>query len=949
MSLAHTAEFDVHEPGGSGSVTVDFSAFEHQKENIQPQPRGRSASALALLYGPATSDGDTNTALQPSRPLAASQTSAPGLRLSAHLQAENARYLAEMAATDPHESDDPLDVHFRYVQWLTEVFPQATGHQAVIRVVERPLREFRDHERYRNDARYLRMWLWYTGLINEGQEAVFQFLVANGIGDSLAALYEEYARVLEARGGMRKADEVFRLGVARKAQPLARLERRYDEFQRRVMAQTRRDVDSGLLGGAGSSGGGGQQHAMAGDENHAPGRTMLGNKRSGSSARSAAANTLRPAQRGLPSQAGAGANAPTSSRPNARISVFADPSGAASAAAAAAAVEATRPGDAAAWPDIGTDEARRKENLRAATGWRGQTLAQRPQHARAPPAAAAAERFTVFSDHADGEARAAQDSLQGSLQGSTQGAAPPGVLGQRGAEGARASAGAGSGASASALLHSFDTAPAAAQAAAARPREKPRERLVMPDAILFPAAADGRPQCVEEARARLPRYAFDYDAWVRQQQYQRQQPQQQQQRELQQKARPLASIRLDDDDDSRGSAGAGFRRAKRKSMAASSPTINTREAQQGMLGIWGASLGSSDSDSDSESLAGGPSAPHAGSPERPAAPDDYQFTMGPVTPHVVPAATPRLPLPLRASQSAAAAADENDAPTAVLDSIRSARRQQRRMGCGAAPTPLTARAQPPHVPRSLGPIDEASSGEDEDEDGGGADRRQPLGSAARLHVFRDGPGDAAPQTRLPSPLFGARSPASLSRRFDMAYDAHEAGPGGRTPGHTTRTGFSASGAEFSALSGFTGLSTIGGPSSVAGASAGHHASRPGAAGGSAASPGYGHAGAPLTPMRKRLSLAARDLRTITPRFPKQMGGGRASDVDDDDNDVDDDDSEDVESEDDVDDGSEPCTQNIGEFGDLDSQMGELQMQMRLQMQQRAQRSSMFNVFRDQDA
>ncbi|KAJ2626253.1 protein kinase, partial [Coemansia sp. RSA 1694] len=165
------------------------------------------------------------------------------IRVSSHLQSQNAQFQAEISALDPLETDDPLDVYHRYVQWLIEVIPQAVGHQAVIRLVERPLKLFRDQERYRNDARYVKMWIWYTGLVNEGQDAVFQYLIANKIGDSLAILYEEYGKLLESKGKVRKADEIYQLGAARKAQPLARLQRRYVEFQRRVMAQTMRDAE----------------------------------------------------------------------------------------------------------------------------------------------------------------------------------------------------------------------------------------------------------------------------------------------------------------------------------------------------------------------------------------------------------------------------------------------------------------------------------------------------------------------------------------------------------------------------------------------------------------------------------------------------------------------------------------------------------------------------------
>ncbi|KAJ2541992.1 hypothetical protein IWW35_005687 [Coemansia sp. RSA 1878] len=114
-----------------------------------------------------------------------------------------------------------------------------------------------------------------------------------------------------------------------------------------------------------------------------------------------------------------------------------------------------------------------------------------------------------------------------------------------------------------------------------------------------------------------------------------------------------------------------------------------------------------------------------------------------------------------------------------------------------------------------------------------------------------------------------------------------------------------SGAELTGLSGFTNMSTIG-PLS----------------GESADEEDVGHRA--QTPMRKRLSMAAKDLGHITPRFPKTPPESAqyqfVSDADDDDDD-------------------DPCTENIGEFADLDSQMNDLQMQLGVQ-------KPLFTIFRD---
>ncbi|KAJ2491384.1 protein kinase [Coemansia sp. RSA 2050] len=696
-------------------------------------------------------------------------TDASELRISAHLQAQNAQYQAEISALDLSETDDPLDVYFRYIQWLIEVFPQAVGHQAVIKLVERPIRLFRDQERYRNDSRYLKMWIWYCGLIYEGQEAVFQYLLAQRIGDSLAMLYEEYGRFLETRDKIKRADEVYQLGVARKAQPLARLERRYEEFQKRVVARTMRQGDL----------------PPAVEENSQ--RTMLGTKRNAGSVRSVAANTLPSTQRGVSSEVCA--------RGNSRISVFSDPDGSLATTSAAG----------TPWADVGSDEGRRKENLRDATAWRGQILEQRRVASAAPE-----EKFTVFSD----------DSAEASKQNESS------MMGAK------------------------------AKAKPVKPVKPVGERMVMPDCILFPAS-DGVPQCAEEARARLPRYRFDYDAWL---------------------ASLEPPIVLD----------AGGKR--RSLVGVSSPTINTRAAEQGMLDIW-----NDLSDSDSESLLGHSNrTPLKPSGERPVsagclADDDYQFTMGPVVPNIVPVELAHRPpvIPSSARVVRHHEANLDDAPTVVLNSIRAAKRQEMRLNRGPlGPTPLAMRTQTPVMTRADGVRGAAT----------------PMGR-----------GD-----KHPAPLlFDARGPTSHLTSVASMRHAH-------TPGYTrTTTGFSVSGAELTGLSGFTGVSTIGGPTSLLAEAPycsdseddGRH--------------GRSESIAP-TPLRKRLSMAAKDFGNMTPRFPKTLPGEESHDDDEDDD-------EDEDEED-------PCTENIGEFADLDSQMHELEMQLGTRFKNR--QDSSFHVFED---
>ncbi|KAJ1770139.1 protein kinase [Coemansia sp. RSA 1813] len=916
------------------------------------------------------------------------------LRVSSHLQSQNAQFQAEIAAQDPTETDDPLDVYYRYIQWLLEVFPQANGHQSVIRLVERPLKLFQEEERYRNDTRFVKMWLWYIGIVNSSQEAVFQFLMSNKIGDSLAIMYEEYAKMLESYGKTRKADEAYQLGIARRAQPLARLQRKYSDFQRRLMAHTVRDIDSQQQRNDDEDDGriSRDRSSSTNNENHSSPlqRTILGTKRSGRSTKSVAANALPASQRGSISST---ASASTS-RPNARIAVYSDDPH-------SNGENSNHTEPAMPWLDIGSDEGRRKENIPEAASWRGQKLAQRRVLTStgriatvAPHGTPIIEKFTVFQDSDD--------------DGS----------GFKSADDYRTSS----------LSSAHDTKSKSKTKDKGKPKEKAVEKMVMPLEMLFPAG-DDVPQCVEEARAKLPKYTFDYEQWTEQQRQAASQERQGGTRYID------TSLTIDSDDEDNGIADeSGYgRHSKRKSVAVSSPTINTRVAQKDMLGIWN---DASDSDSDgslldvnrcsnSASSRGKATADGRGRPTS-VSDDDYQFTMGPVTPNVVPKGMSALPPMIPSSarpgnrfesflDGSGVQKDENDPPTVALSSIRAARRQQQQLHSGLKPTPLATRAHTPLVSsvlrssdnvcapgNGLRDIDEEEEESEDDNCGDAVSRsraaqaeslmrtldsqKTPMAGHSRIEVFRDHPKGSAER---PGPLFssnaGSRAekgrnaaeigsldtdyppippPASVRKASSSMYYS--------TPGYSrTATGFSVSGAELTGVSGFTGISTIGGQTAsllIPGGSTGRQYEEYGIEEeddeeeddddvASAEHSGYRRfSGASVqTPMRKRLSMAAKDLGKITPRFPKNptdeqdLYGGYSrnaaselEDEDEDDEDVDDDDED-------------PCTENMGEFGNLDSQMNELQMELGANFS--SQQSSatpgkpsastpMFSVFRD---
>ncbi|CEQ41106.1 SPOSA6832_02804 [Sporobolomyces salmonicolor] len=210
---------------------VDISTIEAAKENIVPLHSGRSASQLAAL----------------------SSSSRSGLGLK--LDQQHARFHAQIAAVDVYEAtgawedgrdgltvdevaqlaEDPLDISHQYVRFIVANYPAgASAANKLVPVLEEMTRKFLGDGRYTNDPRYFRLWAHYAKNL-ESPEECYRFLFAKGVAEKLAALYEEYAKVLEAAGKRKQADQIYLLGINRRATPLDRLKRSHLDFQARML------------------------------------------------------------------------------------------------------------------------------------------------------------------------------------------------------------------------------------------------------------------------------------------------------------------------------------------------------------------------------------------------------------------------------------------------------------------------------------------------------------------------------------------------------------------------------------------------------------------------------------------------------------------------------------------------------------------------------------------
>ncbi|CAG8051636.1 unnamed protein product [Penicillium olsonii] len=325
---------------------VDFDIIEAQKENVQSLPGGRSARELARIFS-----GGSNTSDKIPSP------SPNGTRTIN--DAMRQEYESELQSIG--ESDDPLDVYDRYVKWTLNAYPsaQATPESGLLPLLERATKSFLSSSHYRNDPRYLRLWLHYVRLFSDAPRETFAFLARHKIGESLALFYEEFAGWLEGAGRWSQADEVYRLGMDREARPVERLARKYNEFQQRY---DQREQDTGPSSPA-----------------LPKVRPALGVKRdpfapSESSDPQAARSSPQPSA------------APKTKSGKPKMAIFSD----ADSAAPAPATGGTTKG----WESIGSVRDRKKENEVEAKPWAGETL-------KAGKKAAPVQKMAIFRDQSN--------------------------------------------------------------------------------------------------------------------------------------------------------------------------------------------------------------------------------------------------------------------------------------------------------------------------------------------------------------------------------------------------------------------------------------------------------------------------------------------------------------------------------------------------------------------
>ncbi|KAK2399769.1 putative inactive serine/threonine-protein kinase bub1 [Trifolium repens] len=186
--------------------------WETFKENVRPLKRGRNVNILNNALKSNTDNHLKKSLLDQRRKL--------------------------IEAIDDYKGEDPLLPWLECMKWVQEAFPPGGDSSGLVVIYEQCVRAFWHSEQYKDDLRYLKVWLEYADNCYD-KEVIYAFLDANGIGKTHSDFYISYALHLEVKNKFKAANQTFELGISRNAQPIEKLKAAYRKFLVHSMSRTK--------------------------------------------------------------------------------------------------------------------------------------------------------------------------------------------------------------------------------------------------------------------------------------------------------------------------------------------------------------------------------------------------------------------------------------------------------------------------------------------------------------------------------------------------------------------------------------------------------------------------------------------------------------------------------------------------------------------------------------
>lgn len=122
---------------------------------------------------------------------------------------------------------------------MNDALPTHILNEKLPRFLQKCAQSFESDRRYRNDLRYLRIWLQLMDFVDE-PKVLLRTMELNQIGTKRSLFYQAYALYYEKIKKFDEAEKMYHLGVNNFAEPLDDLQKAYEQFLTRLERHKRK-------------------------------------------------------------------------------------------------------------------------------------------------------------------------------------------------------------------------------------------------------------------------------------------------------------------------------------------------------------------------------------------------------------------------------------------------------------------------------------------------------------------------------------------------------------------------------------------------------------------------------------------------------------------------------------------------------------------------------------
>ncbi|XP_028784510.1 probable inactive serine/threonine-protein kinase bub1 isoform X2 [Neltuma alba] len=142
---------------------------------------------------------------------------------------------------ETYSGKDPLLPWLRGIRKMKDTLSPAALHEKLPDFLQKCAQTFESDRRYRNDMRYLRVWLHLMDFVDDPL-SLLKTMEVNHIGTKRCQFYQAYALYYEKNRRYDEAEKMYHLGVKNLAEPMDDLQKSYEQFLGRMERKKNRKI-----------------------------------------------------------------------------------------------------------------------------------------------------------------------------------------------------------------------------------------------------------------------------------------------------------------------------------------------------------------------------------------------------------------------------------------------------------------------------------------------------------------------------------------------------------------------------------------------------------------------------------------------------------------------------------------------------------------------------------